>query len=222
MIKSPTSISSTMSLLLSPLTQPSSILCNKTSLSLRHNPQLHSISITIAAIRKRHTLAPSICFSSSSSSSSSYYSFNESSKKSNSEAASQPEDDEEVSDSKPNTIVDEWGEKSEPEPETLNKFSGPDPPADDEANDEWGGVGVKDDGFGNGTPGAGDDVGESEKLRDLKRAFVDTVYGTGFGFRASTEVRAEAIELISQLEAKNPTPAPTETPELLDGNWVLV
>lgn len=207
-----------MSLLLNPFPHPSSILCNKTS--LKHNPQLRSISITIPAIRKRHTFAPSICFSYSSSSSS--YSFNESSKPSNSEASSQPEDDKEVSDSKTNTIVDEWGEKAELEPEPPTKFSGPDLPGDDEANDEWGGVGVKDDGFGNGTPAAGDDVGESEKLRDLKRAFVDTVYGTDFGFRASTEVRAEAIELISQLEAANPTPAPTETPELLDGNWVLV
>lgn len=206
--------------MLNPLTHLSSILCNKTS--LKHNPQFHSISITIPAIRKRHTVAPSICFSYSSSSSS--YSFNESSKPPNSEAeaSSQPEDDEEVSDSKPNTFVDEWGEKSEPEPEPLTKFSGPDPPGDDEANDEWGGVGVKDNGLGNGTPGAGDDAGESEKLRDWKRAFVDTVYGTDFGFRASTEVRAEALELISQLEAANPTPAPTETPELLDGNWVLV
>ena len=51
---------------------------------------------------------------------------------------------------------------------------------------------------------------------------MDTVYGTDFGFRASCELRAEAIELIAQLEAANPNPAPTESPELLDGNWVLL
>lgn len=115
--------------------------------------------------------------------------------------------------------MDEWGEKSEPEPVPATKFSGPDPPTE-KAEDEWGADGVKDDGFGNGTPGV-EEV-ESEKLRDLKRALVDTVYGSDFGFRASVEVRAEALELISQLEAVNPTPAPTESPELLDGNWVLL
>lgn len=61
-----------------------------------------------------------------------------------------------------------------------------------------------------------------EKLSDLKRCMVDTVYGTEFGFRAGLEVRAEVLELVNQLEAANPTSAPTQTPELLDGNWVLL
>ncbi|PIN22813.1 hypothetical protein CDL12_04467 [Handroanthus impetiginosus] len=110
--------------------------------------------------------------------------------------------------------VDEWGDKSEPEPEPTSKFSGPDPPRDD---DEWGGSGVE---LGNGSPVAEEDG--SGKLWELKRALVDTVYGSNLGFRASADVRAEALELVSQLEAANPTPAPTECPELLDGNWILV
>lgn len=81
--------------------------------------------------------------------------------------------------------------------------------------------------MGNGSPVADDGVTAKEEdgdgnLLELKRALVDTVYGSDFGFRASAEVRAEALELVSQLEAANPTPAPTESPELLDGNWFLV
>ncbi|GER34655.1 plastid-lipid associated protein PAP / fibrillinfamily protein [Striga asiatica] len=60
-----------------------------------------------------------------------------------------------------------------------------------------------------------------EKLWELKRALLDTVYGSDLGFRASAEVRAEVHELVSQLEAANPTLAPTESTGLLDGNWVL-
>lgn len=102
------------------------------------------------------------------------------------------------------------GEKSEPEIQLGTKFADSDPPKDE---DEWGRG-------GNETPEMG--CGEDERLRDLKRCLVDTVYGTDLGFRASTEVRAEALELVSQLEAANPTPAPTESPELLDGNWILL
>lgn len=89
-----------------------------------------------------------------------------------------------------------------------------DPPKDD---DEWG---------GNGAPIA--DVGvekggeEESEIWELKRALLDTVYGLELGFRASSEIRAETLELVGQLEAANPTPNPTESPELLDGNWVLV
>ena len=108
--------------------------------------------------------------------------------------------------------VDEWGDKSEPEPEPVSRFSATDPPKDD---DEWGG-GAE---LGNGTPAAADGDG---KLWELKRALVDTVYGSDSGVRASAEVRAEALELVTQLEAANPTPAPTESPDLLDGDWILV
>ncbi|KAL2545430.1 putative plastid-lipid-associated protein 3 [Forsythia ovata] len=119
------------------------------------------------------------------------------------------------------TFVDEWGEKSEPEPEPVTKFSGPDPPRNE---DEWAGSGED---VGNGSPvadvGGGVSVKEDGdgRLFELKRALLDTVYGSDFGFRASPEVRAEALELVLQLEASNPTPAPTESPELLNGSWVL-
>ncbi|KAL8552942.1 hypothetical protein ACS0TY_001567 [Phlomoides rotata] len=106
-------------------------------------------------------------------------------------------------------FVDEWGEKSEPDPEPDTRFSDPDPPKGD---DEWGAD------MGNGIPVS--DGGD--KLWELKRALVDTVYGSDLGYRASAEVRAETLELVSQLEAANPTPAPTECPDLLDGNWILV
>ncbi|KAJ0970851.1 hypothetical protein J5N97_018810 [Dioscorea zingiberensis] len=124
-----------------------------------------------------------------------------------------PDSDPEPSSSLPR-ITDEWGEKAEQEPETV---SVPDPP---ENEDEWGGE--ADSGtfyeIGNGSPVAE----EGDKLGDLKRCLVDTFYGTELGFRASSEVRAEIFELVTQLEALNPTPAPTSTPELLDGDWVLL
>uniref|UniRef100_A0A7N0UKC8 Plastid lipid-associated protein/fibrillin conserved domain-containing protein n=1 Tax=Kalanchoe fedtschenkoi TaxID=63787 RepID=A0A7N0UKC8_KALFE len=130
-----------------------------------------------------------------------------------------------VPDSKFN-IVDEWGEKAEPEPESAyTNFTDRDPVKDE---DEWGA-----DDFGNGrvTEAVAESVKEvaesvkevaDERIGDLKRALVDTVYGTNLGFGANVEVRAEVLELVSQLEAANPTPAPVEAAELLGGNWVLV
>lgn len=93
--------------------------------------------------------------------------------------------------------------------------------------DEWGGA----DGsveIGNGSPAKAEVESKEEevvvdsKLTELKRCLVDTLYGTELGFRAGSEVRAEVLELVNQLEAANPTPAPTENPGLLDGNWVLL
>jgi hypothetical protein len=55
----------------------------------------------------------------------------------------------------------------------------------------------------------------------LKKALVDSFYGTDRGLRATSETRAEIVELITQLEAKNPTPAPTEALALLNGKWIL-
>ncbi|MCI25592.1 plastoglobulin-1 chloroplastic-like, partial [Trifolium medium] len=77
---------------------------------------------------------------------------------------------------------------------------------------------------GNGTFAAETPVeeGVSDGNEGLKRALVDTVYGTELGFRAGSEVRAEVSELVAQLEASNPTPAPVEELELLGGNWVLL
>ncbi|CAL5207668.1 unnamed protein product [Lathyrus oleraceus] len=130
-------------------------------------------------------------------------------------------------------ISDEWGEGSEPEtkPFTYFKLPDSDPPKDE---DEWGkgaaaGAGSYND-AGNGTPTfaaeaspeAEAEDGVDENLEGLKRSLVDTVYGTELGFRARSEVRAEVSEFVAQLEAANPTPAPVEEPDLLNGNWVLL
>lgn len=59
-------------------------------------------------------------------------------------------------------------------------------------------------------------------VEDIKKCLVDTVYGSELGFRASGEERAEVLELVAQLEGLNPTPAPIDAVEVLDGNWVLL
>lgn len=79
---------------------------------------------------------------------------------------------------------------------------------------------IKDDGNGDGNGSMV--VEDNGKLEELKRCLVDSVYGTGLGFKASQEERAEIIELVNQLEVVNPTPAPTDAVELLDGKWVLL
>ncbi|XP_006368003.1 plastoglobulin-1, chloroplastic-like isoform X1 [Solanum tuberosum] len=135
-------------------------------------------------------------------------------------------------------IEDEWGEKSFPELRPTKTVSDSDPPIDE---DEW--IGAKLTGNNNidrvsnqgvlepetmeedgwdeaevvGRINAG--VEEDERIAEMKRCLIDTVYGTDFGLRASSEVRAEALELVAKLEAANPTPNPVE---LLDGNWILV
>uniref|UniRef100_A0A453KHD3 Plastid lipid-associated protein/fibrillin conserved domain-containing protein n=2 Tax=Aegilops tauschii subsp. strangulata TaxID=200361 RepID=A0A453KHD3_AEGTS len=55
----------------------------------------------------------------------------------------------------------------------------------------------------------------------LKLKLKAALYGTERGLRASSETRAEVVELITQLEARNPTPAPTEALTLLNGKWIL-
>lgn len=55
----------------------------------------------------------------------------------------------------------------------------------------------------------------------LKKSLVDNLIDTDRGLKASSEVRADIVELITQLEAKNPTPAPTEALPLLNGKWIL-
>ncbi|GMH05273.1 hypothetical protein Nepgr_007113 [Nepenthes gracilis] len=62
---------------------------------------------------------------------------------------------------------------------------------------------------------------EPTEIDKLKRTLVDSFYGTDRGLRASSETRAEIVELITQLEVKNPTPAPTEALSLLNGKWIL-
>ncbi|KAF7829195.1 plastoglobulin-1, chloroplastic [Senna tora] len=123
----------------------------------------------------------------------------------------------------PSKITDEWGEKSETET-SYTKLPDADPP---KYEDEWEEGGADDQYVdrGNGSPTTPikdrTEVAD-DKLEGLKRALVDTVYGTEFGFRAGSEVRAEVSELVTQLEAANPTPAPVEEPGLLNGAWVLL
>ncbi|KAL1829924.1 hypothetical protein ACET3Z_008336 [Daucus carota] len=131
------------------------------------------------------------------------------------------DDDEEPDRTPTSNIPDEWGEKSDPDPEPATKLADSDPPKND---DEWGATSEKD--FvvsGNGNVG-GDksDESGSERLEELKRCLVDSVYGTDLGVKASSEVRGEVFELVSQLEALNPIAAPTDAVVELDGNWVLL
>lgn len=62
---------------------------------------------------------------------------------------------------------------------------------------------------------------EPTEMDLLKKQLVDSFYGTNRGLSASSETRAEIVELITQLESKNPTPAPTEALSLLNGKWIL-
>lgn len=62
---------------------------------------------------------------------------------------------------------------------------------------------------------------EPTEIEKLKKQLVESFYGTNRGLCASSETRAEIVELITQLEAKNPTPAPTEALTLLNGKWIL-
>ncbi|KAK9065252.1 hypothetical protein SSX86_016635 [Deinandra increscens subsp. villosa] len=62
---------------------------------------------------------------------------------------------------------------------------------------------------------------EPTEIDLLKKQLVDSFYGTNRGLTATSETRAEVVELITQLEAKNPTPAPTEALPLLNGKWIL-
>ncbi|KAK9698988.1 hypothetical protein RND81_08G145900 [Saponaria officinalis] len=141
---------------------------------------------------------------------------------------SQIDDDEEPEPGpEPVSVRDEWGEKSGSEPQPETRFSAPDPPTRED-EDGWGSGSSSGSGSGS-VPSPGYvakpevEVGEGEKKNwELKRCLVDTVYGSDFGFQASAEDRAEVAELINQLEAGNPVSNPTEAPELLDGNWVLV
>ncbi|KAB5560357.1 hypothetical protein DKX38_005314 [Salix brachista] len=66
-----------------------------------------------------------------------------------------------------------------------------------------------------------EELKELTEVDSLKRQLVDTFYGTDRGLNAISETRAEVVELITQLEARNPNPAPTEALTLLNGKWIL-
>jgi len=58
-------------------------------------------------------------------------------------------------------------------------------------------------------------------IEDLKAVLQDTFWGTERGLSADSDTRAEIVELISQIEARNPTPNPNDALEKLNGNWKL-
>ncbi|XP_010448921.1 PREDICTED: probable plastid-lipid-associated protein 2, chloroplastic [Camelina sativa] len=60
-----------------------------------------------------------------------------------------------------------------------------------------------------------------EETERLKRSLADSFYGIDRGLNTSSETRAEIGDLITQLESKNPTPAPTDALFLLNGKWIL-
>ena len=64
-------------------------------------------------------------------------------------------------------------------------------------------------------------TGAASVTSELKRKLIDQLFGTDRGLKATSETRAEVNELITQLEAKNPNPAPTEALSLLNGKWIL-
>jgi hypothetical protein len=63
--------------------------------------------------------------------------------------------------------------------------------------------------------------GEDMSVEELKAALMDTLWGTQRGLAADGDTRAEVAELLGRLEAANPTPAPAEALERLDGAWAL-
>ncbi|KAL6600537.1 hypothetical protein ACP70R_045337 [Stipagrostis hirtigluma subsp. patula] len=95
--------------------------------------------------------------------------------------------------------------------------------------DEWGAESAADQGQGAGAAAASTAVAEppaaeapaASEVAELKAKLKEALYGTERGLRASSETRAEVVELITQLEARNPTPAPTEALTLLNGKWIL-
>ncbi|KAE8704553.1 Light-induced protein [Hibiscus syriacus] len=68
---------------------------------------------------------------------------------------------------------------------------------------------------------ADDDGRDKEETERLKKALVDSFEGSDRGLKATSKARAEISELITQLEANNPTPAPTQSLPLLNGKWIL-
>ncbi|KAJ1291448.1 hypothetical protein BS78_02G316000 [Paspalum vaginatum] len=84
--------------------------------------------------------------------------------------------------------------------------------------DEWG---AEPEGGSVVTGAAVAEAPEASEVAELKARLKEALYGTERGLRASSETRAEVVELITQLEARNPTPAPTEALTLLNGKWIL-
>ncbi|KOM53292.1 hypothetical protein LR48_Vigan09g195100 [Vigna angularis] len=89
------------------------------------------------------------------------------------------------------------------------------------SEDEWGTEKEeKEEAYGGGVS-VEEKVAVEPETENLKKALVGSFYGTNRGLKATSETRAEIVELITQLEAKNPTPAPTDALALLNGKWIL-
>ena len=70
---------------------------------------------------------------------------------------------------------------------------------------------------------SGEEKDEEEAEVDaVKSRLLDSFYGTNRGLSASSKTRAEVNELISRLEAMNPTPSPSYELAALSGKWRLV
>ncbi|VVB12109.1 unnamed protein product [Arabis nemorensis] len=87
-----------------------------------------------------------------------------------------------------------------------------------DAEDEWG---PEKGERGSALSVAEEAIESVQETERLKRSLADSLYGTDRGLSASSETRAEIGDLITQLESKNPTPAPTEALFLLNGKWIL-
>ena len=69
---------------------------------------------------------------------------------------------------------------------------------------------------------SGEEEEEEAEVDAVKSRLLDSFYGTNRGLSASSKTRAEANELISRLEAMNPTPSPSYELAALSGKWRLV
>ncbi|EOA17043.1 hypothetical protein CARUB_v10005278mg [Capsella rubella] len=87
-----------------------------------------------------------------------------------------------------------------------------------DADDEWG---TEPEARGSALSVADEAIESVEETERLKRSLADSLYGIDRGLNASSETRAEIGDLITQLESKNPTPAPTDALFLLNGKWIL-
>lgn len=90
-----------------------------------------------------------------------------------------------------------------------------------DAEDEWGKEPADQGGAAAAVAEAPADVPAASEVAELKAKLKEALYGTERGLRASSETRADVVEIITQLEARNPTPAPTEALTLLNGKWIL-
>lgn len=88
------------------------------------------------------------------------------------------------------------------------------------SDDEWGPE-KEEEAYGGGVAVEEKPTETETETEKLKKALVDSFYGTDLGLKATSETRAEIVELITQLEAKNPNPAPTDALTLLNGKWIL-